>query len=128
VPKIEHERQIDETGVGTLAVGVPSKHSPFYSLNTAFGHEPAGPLDGVFWYEGKNGTAAIHFQHDVHEEGQAQSLIFTPPGSPLNVLLEGGGFGPGPTDPETGYESVITPSINILYPVGARGRLLLIED
>jgi hypothetical protein len=128
VPRLMHDRQIDMDGEGTLFVDVPSKNSPFYSLNTAFGHSPAGPLDAVFWYEGKKGTAAIHFQHDTHEEEQAQSLVFTEPGSPLNALLEGGGFGPGPTDPETGYESVTTPSLNILYPQGAFGRLLLIED
>jgi hypothetical protein len=126
VPHLSHERQIDADGEGTLLIDVPSKVSPFFSQNTAFGHVPAGPLDAVFWYEGKHGTAAIHFQHDTHEEGQAQSLIFTPPGSALNGLLAGGGFGPGPTDPETGYESVITPSLNILYPQGAIGRLLLI--
>lgn len=128
VPRITYERQIDAAGEGTLTVGVPSKDSPFYSASMAFGHAPAGALNAVFWYAGKKGTAALHFQHETHEQGQAQSVIFTPPGSPLNVLLEGGGFGPGPTDPETGYESVITPSLNILYPQGALGRLLLIED
>ena len=128
VPRIAYERLIDAEGAGTLAVDVPSKDSPFYSLNTAFGHVPAGPLNAVFWYEGKKGTAALHFQHATHEEGQAQSLLFTPPLSPLNVLLAGGGFGPGPMDPETGYESVMTPSLNILYPDGGLGRLLLIED
>jgi hypothetical protein len=64
----------------------------------------------------------------VTEQGQAQSLIYAEPGSPLNVLLEGGGFGPGPMDPATGYESVITPSLNLLDPQGSHGRLLLIED
>jgi hypothetical protein len=126
VPHLTHDRQMNTDGEGTLLIDVPSRESPFYSHNTAFGHSPAGPLNAVFWYEGKQGTAAVHFQHDAHEEGPAQSLIFTPPGSPLNGLLEGGGFGPGPTDPETGYESVLTPSLNLLYPVGARGRLLLI--
>jgi hypothetical protein len=128
VPHIVHDRQIDADGEGTLLMAVPSKDSPFYSASTAFGYSPAGPLNAVFWYEGKQGTAALHFQHEVHEEGQAQSLIFTEAGSPLNMLLDGGGFGPGPTDPATGYESVITPSLNILYPQGALGRLLLIED
>ena len=128
VPQLTHDRQINTDGEGTLFIEVPSKTSPFYSHNTAFGHSPAESLNAVFWYEGKKGTAALHFQHETHEEGQAQSLVFTPPGSPLNGLLDGGGFGPGPTDPETGYESVITPSLNILYPQGALGRLLLIED
>jgi hypothetical protein len=126
VPHLTHDRQINADGEGTLLIDVPSRDSPFYSINTAFGHSPAGPLNAVFWYEGKHGTAAIHFQHETHEEGPAQSLIFTPPGSPLNELIAGGGFGPGPTDPETGYESVLTPSLNLLYPVGAQGRLLLI--
>lgn len=126
VPQITHERRIDAAGEGTLTVGVPSKHSPFYSLNTALGYAPAGPLDAVFWYEGKKGTVVLHYQLETTEWGQAQSLIFTEPASPLNVLLEGGGFGPGPTDPENGYESVIAPSLNLLYPQGSRGRLLLI--
>jgi hypothetical protein len=128
VPQITYDRQIDVAGVGTLTVGVPSKDSPFYSLNTAFGHTPAGPLNGFFWYEGKKGTTVLNFEIDVTEQGQVQSLIFTEPESPLNVLLAGGGYGPGPTDPETGYESVITPSVNLLYPQGSRGRLLLIKD
>jgi hypothetical protein len=127
VPRISHVRQIDDAGEGTLLVGVPSKDSPFYSLNTAMGYAPAGTLNAVFWYEGKSGTAVLHFQNEGIEQGQAQSLIFTEPESPLNLLLAGGGFGPGPTDPETGYESVTTPSLNLLYPQGVLGRLLLIR-
>jgi hypothetical protein len=47
VPQLAHDRQINTDGAGTLFIDVPSKHSPFFSLNTAFGHEPAGPLDAV---------------------------------------------------------------------------------
>jgi hypothetical protein len=127
VPQTTYERDMDLTGAGTVAVNVPSRWTPFYSSTTAFGHVPAGPLNGIFWHESKRGTAALQFQIDVTEQGQAQSLIFTEPGNPLNWLLEGGSFGPGPTDPTTGYESVITPSLNLFYPLGSVGRLWLIE-
>lgn len=128
VPQIEHEREIDDDGVGTLRMEVPSRNSPFQSLNMAFGYAPAGALNVVFWHTAKRGTAVLHFQIEATEQGQAQSWIFTEPGSPLNLLLEGEGFGPGPTDPETGYESVMTPSLNLLYPRGTRGRLLWIPE
>lgn len=127
VPKIRYERDMDLSGAGTLAVTVPSRCTPFYSNNTAFGHAPAGPLNGIFWHESKRGTAALHFQIDVTEQGQAQSLIFTEPGSTLNQLLAGGSFGPGPPDPVTGYESVLSPTLNLFYPQGSVGRLLLIK-
>jgi hypothetical protein len=107
-------------------VNVPSRESPFYSHNTMFAHTPAPPLNGFFWHEGEKGTSALHFQIDKPQQGQALSLIYTEPGSPLNRLLTDEGFGPGPTDPETGYPSVITPSLNLFYPHGSRGRLWLI--
>jgi hypothetical protein len=126
VPRISFERDIDDAGQGAITVSVPSRNSPFLSFTEAFGHAPAAPLNGVFWYEGKKGTAALHFQIDEPEQGQALSLIYTEPESPLNVLLTDGGLGPGPTDPETGYPSVLTPSLNLWYPHGSRGRLWLI--
>lgn len=127
VPQTTYERDMDLTGVGTVAVNAPSRWTPFYSTTTAFGHAPAGPLNGIFWHESKRGTASLQFQTDVTEQGQAQSLIFTEPGNPLHQLLQGGSFGPGPTDPTTGYESVLTPSLNLFYPQGSVGRLMLIE-
>ena len=59
----------DAAGEGTITVGVPSKHSPFSSLNTATGLAPDEPLNGVFWYEGKQGTVVLHFQIEATERG-----------------------------------------------------------
>jgi hypothetical protein len=127
VPQTTYDRDMDLTGAGTVAVNVPSRFSPFFSTTASAGHAPAGPLNGIFWHESKRGTAALQFQIDLTEQGQAQSLIFTEPGNPLHQLLTGGSFGPGPIDPATGYESVLTPSLNLFYPQGSVGRLLLVE-
>jgi hypothetical protein len=128
VPRIAFGREIDDTTeVGQVLVEVPSRNSPFYSFNEAFGHAPAGNVDAVFWFNGKKGTALLHFINEPARQGDALSLVFTPPGSRWNELLAGGGFGPGPTDPETGFESVVAPSLNFLYPEGSRGRILLLK-
>src|SRR5262249_55867313 len=60
------------------------------------------------------------------QQGQAVSQIYTQPGSKWNNLLSGGGLGPGTPDPVTGYDSIVTPSLNFRYPQGSSGRLLLI--
>ncbi|WFB06625.1 hypothetical protein LRS74_05895 [Streptomyces sp. LX-29] len=127
VRKITYDHQMNDAGVGDLAVRVPAKRSPFYSSNTGFGYQPAGVLNSVFWHDGRRGTTALHFLNDPAEQGQALSSVYTKPGTPLNRLLDGGGLGPGPTDPVTGFESVSTPSLNLRYPEGSRGRLLLLR-
>jgi hypothetical protein len=129
VPRLTFDRQIDElSGVGELTVAVPSRQSPFRSVNTAFGYAPSSAIDAVFWHHGTKGTAILHFFNEPALRGDAISLVFTPPGGAWGDLLSGGGFGPGPTDPETGFNSVIAPALNFLYPQGSRGRLLLIRD
>lgn len=127
VPRTLFDHDLSDAGEGTITVDVPSRGSPFYSHNTMFAHAPVAPLNGFFWHESEKGTAALHFQIDKPRMGQAVSLIYTEPGSPLNGLLTDEGFGPGPTDPETGYPSIVTPSLNLSYPHGSRGRLWLIE-
>src|SRR5262249_40785394 len=106
--------------------GVPAKSSPFYSINTGFGYAPAGALNAVFWHEGKNGTAALHFRDEPFEQGPALSQIYTQPGSRWDHLIEGGGLGPGTPGPVTGYGSVLSPSLNFRYREGTTGRLMLL--
>lgn len=127
VPRTTFDADLNDAGEGTITVNVPSKASSFYSDNTMLALAPAAPLNGVFWYEGQRGTSVLHFQIDEPHQGPALSLIFTEPDSPLGLLLDGGGFGPGPDDPATGYPSVITPSRNLFYPHGSRGWLWLIR-
>jgi hypothetical protein len=116
----------DASGVGDVNVGVPAKKSPFYSRNTGFGYAPAGALDAVFWYNGVHGKAVLHFHDEPFRQGQALSQVYTQPGSKWDNLLSGGGFGPGAPDPTTGYNSIVTPSLNFRYDHGSRGRLMLL--
>ncbi|WP_437061516.1 hypothetical protein [Streptomyces sp. enrichment culture] len=127
VPDITHDRRIDDAGVGNLTVRVPARKNPFHSLNEGFGFTSTGRVDVVVWYEGGKGTAALTFRSDVAQQGPAQSQVFTRPGTKLNSILRGGGLGPGPTDPETGFESIRTPSLSFQYPQGGSGSLVLIE-
>jgi hypothetical protein len=68
----------------------------------------------------------LHFHDEPFQQGQAQSQIYTQPGSKWDNLLSGGGLGPGTTDPVTGYHSIVTPSLNFHYGQGTSGRLMLI--
>src|SRR5262245_60809336 len=127
VPGITYERLMDDaSGFGDVNVGVPAGHNPFYSRNTGFGYEPAGALDAVFWHNGKLGKAVLHFHDEPFRQGQALSQVYTQPASRWDTLLTGGGFGPGTPDPTTGYNSIVTPSLNLRYDQGSRGRLLWI--
>jgi hypothetical protein len=127
VPGITYERLMDDaSGLGDVNVGVPAWHNPFYSRNTGFGYEPAGALDAVFWHNGVRGQAVLHFHDEPFRQGQALSQVYTQPGSKWDNLLSGGGFGPGAPDPTTGYNSIVTPSLNLRYDRGSRGRLMLI--
>jgi uncharacterized protein YjbI with pentapeptide repeats/CubicO group peptidase (beta-lactamase class C family) len=127
VPHIVYDRPMDDlTGLGDLNVSVPIDDESFYSHNTGFGYVPAGVLNAILWHNGSRGTSVLHFMDEPTELGQALSEIYTAPGSNLNSLLQGGGVGPGPTDPVTGFESVLAPSLNYRYREGSFGRLLLI--
>lgn len=127
IPNITHDRRINDAGVGELTVRVPARKNPFYSLNEGLGFNSTGRVDVIVWYEGDKGTAALTFQFDLAQEGPAQSEVFTKPGTKLNRLLTGGGLGPGPTDPKTGFESIRNPSLSFQYPRGGSGSLILIK-
>ncbi|MFE6833417.1 hypothetical protein ACFVFI_01040 [Streptomyces sp. NPDC057705] len=127
VPNITHDRRIDDVGVGKLTVRVPARKDPYYSLNEASGFSSTGEVAAILWHEGKKGTAALNFRFDLAQQGPAQSQVFTKPGTRLNRLLIGGGLGPGPTDPKTGFESINTPSLAFQYPQGGSGSLILIK-
>jgi hypothetical protein len=127
IPHITHDRRINDAGVGELTVRVPARKNPFYSFNQGLGFSSTGRVDVVVWYEGDKGTAALNFRFDLAQEGLAQSVVFTKPGTKLNRLLTGGGLGAGPTDPNTGFESIRTPSISFQYPQGGSGSLILIK-
>ncbi|GGQ96008.1 hypothetical protein [Streptomyces aurantiogriseus] len=127
IPDITHDRRIDDTGVGELTVRVPARKNPFASFNEGLGFSSTGRVDVVVWYEGDKGTAALTFQFDLAQEGPARSEVFTEPGTKLNHILTGGGLGPGPTDPDTGFESIRTPSLSFQYPQGGSGSLILIK-
>jgi hypothetical protein len=127
VPGITYDRPMnDVSGVGDVNVGVPARDTPFYSRNTGFGYAPAGALDAVFWYNGVHGKAVLHFHDEPFRQGQELSQVYTQPGSKWDNLLSGGGFGPGAPDPATGYNSIVTPSLNFRYDQGSRGRLMLL--
>jgi hypothetical protein len=127
VPGIVYDRTMDDvTGVGDLHVSVPIDGESFYSHNTGFGYVPAGVLDAILWHNGSKGTSVLHFMDEPTELGEALSTIYAAPGSELAELLDGGGLGPGPIDPLTGFESVMAPSLNYRYRDGSFGRLLLL--
>jgi hypothetical protein len=125
---IGYDRQIDDpSGAGTLTVNVPANRPLLRSIHTAFGYQPAGTLDPVFWFNGSRGVAALHF-HDVgFEQGQALSQIYTQPGSNLDNLLAGGGIGTCPRDPQTGDNCVTSQALNFRFPQGSRGQLTVIR-
>jgi hypothetical protein len=126
-PGIIYDRLMDDaTGVGDVNVAVPARDSPFYSFNTGFGYEPASALDTVFWHNGKHGKAVLHFHDEPFQQGLALSQIYTQPGSKWDNLLQGGGIGPGTPDPITGYDCIVTPSLNFRFGEGTSGRLWLI--
>ncbi|MGW0185789.1 hypothetical protein ACWDV7_08570 [Streptomyces sp. NPDC003362] len=127
VPNITHDRRIDEAGVGEQTVRVPAKDNPYYSLNKATGFVATGEVAAILWHEGDKGTAALNFRFDLAQQGSAQSEVFTKPGTKLNRLLAGGGAGPGPTDPKTGFASIRTPSLTFQYSQGGNGSLILIK-
>lgn len=125
---IGYDRQIDDpSGAGTLTVNVPANRPFLRSIHTAFGYQPAGTLDPVFWFNGNRGIAALHF-HDVgFEQGQALSQIYTQPGSNLDTLLAGGGIGTCPRDPHTGDNCVTSQALNFRFPQGSQGQLTLMR-
>ncbi len=81
----------------------------------------------MFWNGGKRGTPVLNFVDQPFLQGSAISRIYTRPHSTLNSLLDGGGLGPCPLDPQTGFNCVIAPSLNLRYDEGTVGKLQLIK-
>jgi hypothetical protein len=130
VNKISYQRNMnDATGVGDLIVSVPSKESPLHTFNSGQGYEPdAGALNAVFWHDGGNGKAALHFRNQPFRQGTASSRIYTQPNSTWETLFEGGGLGSCDPDPETGYSCVTAPAFNFRWDGGSDGTLVLVEE
>lgn len=126
---ILYDRQMDDlSGIGKLRVRIRTNKPLLLSVNKGLEYATVGDaLDAVFWYEGKRGTAVLHF-HDIPlEQGNGKSKVFTPPGSMLEELISGGGLGPCAPDPVTGYPCVLSRAMNLRYRNGSTGRLLLLE-
>jgi hypothetical protein len=124
---LTYQRQIDDaSGLGQLVVNVPAHRSSFRDINTAFGYgTPMGPLHAIFWHDGRHGRNALHFDVPVYRQANAFSYVYTQPGSALATLLTGGGVGPCPDDPVTGFSCVQAPSLSFSFDVGDTGQLLL---
>lgn len=129
VNNIGYQRHMnDATGMGTLAVKVPSKDSPFHTFSSSQGYVPIpGAFNAVFWYDGRHGKAVLHFLDQPFRQGNAISQIYTEPGSTWDVLFDGGGLGPCDPHPETNYRCLIVPAVNLRYDEGSRGKLLLVR-
>jgi hypothetical protein len=127
--KISYQREMnDATGVGDLIVTVPSKDTPFRTLNSGQGYAPAvGAFNAVFWHDGRKGKAVLHFRDQPFRLGTAASHIYTQPDSAWETLLHGGGLGPCASDPRTGFSCVTAPSLNLRYDEGSVGTLSLID-
>jgi hypothetical protein len=130
VREISYDRQFDDAaGSGTLKVNVPNRDGPFHSMNSGISYLLMnGALNGVFWHTDRRGTSALHFQDQPFLQGQAFSQLYLLPHTSWGRLLLGGGFGPCPAEPATGYQCVTAPSLNFRYPQGTHGRLSLIRD
>ncbi len=116
----------DTTGIGDLTVVVPDSRSPLASHNVGLTLAPAvGAFDTIFWYNGRRGTAALHFKDEPYQTGGANSQIYALRDSKVGNLLLGGGLGQCASDPSLVFICVAPPSLNLLYPQGTVGSLLL---
>ena len=116
----------DTTGIGDLTVVVPDSKSPLASRNVGLTLAPAvGAFDTIFWYNGKRGTAALHFKDEPFQTGTANSQIYALRDSKLGNLLLSGGLGQCASDPNLVFLCVASKSLNLLYPQGTVGTLLL---
>jgi len=129
VDTIGYQRDMDDaTGVGDLIVSVPARYPTLYSINTGQGYGAAhGAFNAVFWNDGQRGTAVLNFIDQPFLQGSAFSYIYTRPYSTLNALLDGGGLGSCSSDPQTGFNCVMAPSLNLRYDEGTVGKLQLIN-
>ena len=116
----------DATGAGTLEVVIPDLHSPLASANTAISLAPLpGATEGIFWHDGKLGTAGFYFRDAPRQVGNATSRIFTAPGTRWGNLFEGGGL--GSCGSHAGFACVSSPAANGLYPQGGTAYLFLVS-
>jgi hypothetical protein len=129
VDNIGYQRAIDDvSGIGDLTVTVPSDTAPLKTTASALGYSAAiGALNAIFWYEGVQGTAALHYRGEPFQQGEAIAEVFSQPQSRWEDLLTDGGLGSCLPDPDTGYSCVIAPALNFRYDEGTEGRLLLIS-
>jgi hypothetical protein len=129
VDGIGYARAIDDaSGVGDLTVTVPSDPAALKTAASALGYSPApGALNAIFWYAGSDGTVALHYHGEPFRQGNAIAEVSTQPGSKWEALLAGGGLGPCPSDPDTGFSCISAPALNFRYDDGTEGRLLLIS-
>jgi hypothetical protein len=129
VDNIGYQRDIDDgSGIGDLTVTVPSGTAPLKTVASALGYSSApGELNAIFWYEGLEGTAALHYHGEPFRQGDAIAEVFSQPQSRWEDLIAGGGFGSCFPDPATGYSCVSAPALNFRYDDGTEGRLLLIS-
>lgn len=127
IKMIDYQRDMnDATGVGNLVVSIPSKVSPFQTVNSGQGYVPAaGAFNAVFWHNGQQGKAVLHFLDQPFRQGTAISNIYTQPNSTWETLFKDGGLGPCDPHPETGYSCVTVPSLNLRYDEGTVGTLVL---
>ena len=116
----------DATGAGTLEVVIPDLKSPLASANTGISLAPLpGATEGIFWHDGKLGTAGFYFRDAPQQLGNATSRIYTAPGSRWGNLFEGGGL--GSCGSHAGFACVSSPAINSLYPQGGQAYLFLVS-
>ncbi len=127
---ITYDRQItDATGIGQVAVNVPSHDAPFHSALNGFGYQPrSGPLNAVFWHQDQRGTAALHVHDEPYLQGQGFSQVYLRPDSPLGMLALGGGLGPCPAGPDPRFGCVNAAALNFRYPRGTHVELDLITE
>jgi hypothetical protein len=127
VPNIAYDRQIDDaSGMGSLGVALNSDHSSLQTLSTASGYQPAGTLVVVFWFKSDQGEGVLDLQHADYKQGPATSRVYPEAGSQLDSLLAGGGLGDCGSDPVTGDPCILAPALDLRYPIGSRGKLILI--
>jgi hypothetical protein len=130
IDRIGYQRNTDDaTGVGDLIVTLP-EHFPFLtSINSGQGYAPVpgGANRAAFWFDGDRGTVVLSFVDQPFRQGGAVSRIYTRPNGSLSLLLDGGGLGPCPSDPKTGFKCILAPGLNFSYDQGTAGTLYLIK-
>lgn len=128
--QIGYQRPMDDaTGVGDLIVSLPERHPFLASANAGQGYAPVpnAANRAAFWVDGERGTAVLSFVDQPFRQGGAISRIYTRPNGSLNRLLEGGGLGPCPPDPNTGFPCILAPGLNFSYDQGTVGTLQLLK-